>query len=63
MWTFQSGSENFASPVYGGGNVYFGSDNNMLYAVNVDTGEEVWKYDVLYLIRSGPAYSNGVVYV
>ena len=61
--TFQTGDENFCTPVYGGGNVYFGPDNNMLYAVNVATGQEVWKYNALYGIRAGVAYSNGVVYV
>ena len=35
----------------------------MLYAVKLDTGEEVWKYDALYGIRAGVAYSNGVVCV
>ena len=63
VWTFQSGGKNFCSPVYGGGNVYFGSDNNMLCAVKLDRGEEVWKYDALYGIRAGVAYSNGVDYV
>ena len=55
--------KNESEPAYGGNNVYFGSSDHMLYTVNVDTGQEMWKYVALYGIRSGPAYSNGVVYV
>jgi outer membrane protein assembly factor BamB len=67
LWTYEFGVAHSGggwSPAYGEGNVYFGSDNKNLYAVNVQTGLLAWQYnsDSVKEVRSRPAYHDGVVY-
>ena len=53
------------SPAVAGDHVYVYCDNNVLYALNADTGSELWQYDTG---RNGgapffsPAVANGVIY-
>ncbi len=42
--------------------VYFGSEDNHLYALDVKTGEEKWKFETGDSIESSPIISEGVVY-
>ena len=62
-WQFETGDQVWSSPVVAGGVVYFGSDDNHLYAVSVETGEELWRYKTGDDIRSSPAITHGVVYI
>jgi len=41
--------------------VYFGSNDNHLYAVDANTGEEKWKFETGDSVSS-PAVLDGVVY-
>jgi outer membrane protein assembly factor BamB len=61
-----------SSPAVSNGKVYFGSWDGFLYALNAQTGEEVWKFEVdgfnnrsdgLYKgVSSSPAISDGVIF-
>ncbi len=42
--------------------VYFGSDDSYLYAVDIKTGQEKWKFKTGAVVFSSPAISDGVVY-
>jgi len=42
--------------------VFFGSDDNHLYAVNVQTGRAAWKSETLGPVRSRPAVGDETIY-
>ena len=44
------------------GTVYAGSNDNHLYALDADTGEELWRYDTGDWVQSSPAVGGGMVY-
>jgi len=52
-----------SSPAVVNGVVYFGSDDNRVYALDASTGALVWRYTTGYIVQSSPAVVNGVVYV
>jgi outer membrane protein assembly factor BamB len=39
--------------------VFVGSGDGNIYAVDVNTGKELWSYDIGESIRSSPAISGG----
>ena len=46
------------------GIIYFGSDDGHVYAINAETGEELWKYGTGAPVRSSPRVgADGVIYV
>ncbi len=51
-----------SSPVIEDDIVYFGSGDNNIYALNVNSGELIWKYKTKNVVHSSPAISNGIVY-
>jgi outer membrane protein assembly factor BamB len=63
-WSYLTGAEVWSSPAVADGKVYFGSQDNNVYALNASTGAFLWKYTTNGAITgSSPAVSNGVVYV
>lgn len=68
-WRFQSGINNVRSaPTVDDadrdGTIWFGSDDNNLYAVNPSNGEEIGRVDLVADVRPKPAIgSDGMVYV
>ena len=63
FWSYQTSGSIFSSPAVANGVVYFGSDDNNLYALNAATGQLKWSYRTFGQIPSSPAVANGVVYV
>ena len=61
-WKFKTGGSVSSSPAVLDGVVYFGSEDNHLYAVDTKTGEEKWKFEAGHCVVSSPAVSGGVVY-
>ena len=53
----------FSSPSVSDEVVYFGSDDNYLYAVNASIGELKWKFKTGDVVYSSPAVADGTVYV
>lgn len=45
-----------------GGKVYIGGDDNKLYVLDADTGENLWQFQAGGAIDSAPVIDNGVVY-
>lgn len=43
-WKFPTGDRVVSSPVFANNVVYFGGDDSNIYAVNADTGIQLWKY-------------------
>ena len=61
-WKFKTGKANYLSPVVSEGVVYFGSDDEHLYALDRQTGEIKWKFKAENRVYSSPAISESVVY-
>ncbi len=51
-----------SSPVVAQGAVYFGSGDGNLYAVDVASGEQRWKFQTGDVVHASPAYANGVLF-
>jgi outer membrane protein assembly factor BamB len=51
-----------SSPVVAQDAVYFGSGDGNMYAVDVNTGEQRWKFKTGDVVHSSPAYAGGVLY-
>lgn len=53
-----------SSPAVSGGIVYAGSsDGRFIHAVDVDTGEEIWRLETPSIVWSSPAIVAGMLYV
>lgn len=52
-----------SSPVLAGGVLYFGSNDGYLYAVDVASGEQLWRYPTAGAIKTSPAVIDGAVIV
>lgn len=50
------------SPAYADGIVYIGADDGRLYALNANTGKDVWRFDTRSTISVSPTVDEGVVY-
>ncbi|HXT52268.1 MAG TPA: PQQ-binding-like beta-propeller repeat protein [Thermoanaerobaculia bacterium] len=62
-WTFEAGEEVQSTPAIAGGTVYVGSKDGRLYALDLATGKQRFRYEAGAEIRSSPAVRGGVVYV
>ena len=61
LWRFDAGVVE-TSPLLVGKLLYFGSWDNKMYAVNVDTHKAVWTFATGDEIKGGAAYQNGMLY-
>ena len=61
-WKFATGDRIVSSPVWSEGVLYFGSDDNNLYAVDAESGRQKWKYATQGPVPSSPAIAGGMVY-
>ena len=52
-----------SSPVLSGGNVYFGSGDSHVYALDAGTGALKWKFKTGDVVHASPAIANGVLYI
>ncbi len=50
-------------PLVEGGRVYFGSSDHHVYALDVVTGKEVWRFEADDSIHAAPALSNGRLFI
>jgi outer membrane protein assembly factor BamB len=52
-----------APPLQVGDTVYVGTADNMLYALDAGTGQQIWSFEAGHSIWGQPAYDNGKLYV
>jgi outer membrane protein assembly factor BamB len=63
-WKFETNGAIWAQPVSDGTNVYVASMDHFLYALNLKTGEKIWKVDAKGAIVGTPVLDeNGVLYL
>jgi outer membrane protein assembly factor BamB len=61
-WRFPTGDRVVSSPVWSAGVVYFGSDDNYVYAVDAASGRQNWKFATRGPAPCTPAVAGGLVY-
>jgi outer membrane protein assembly factor BamB len=61
-WTFKSGSPIWSSPVVADGNVYFGSNDGSVYALNAKSGKAVWQYKTGGRVMGSPTIEGQYLY-
>jgi outer membrane protein assembly factor BamB len=61
-WQFQTKGQVLSSPAVAGDELYFGSSDHCLYALDLTTGAQKWRFKSEGRITSSPAISAGVVY-
>ena len=57
------GEYSASSPAVADGKIYFGLDNNYVYALDAFTGDIIWSYKTEGPIQSSPAISDGLLFV
>jgi eukaryotic-like serine/threonine-protein kinase len=64
-WTQQEAANDriVAAPVQAEGLVFVGTADNFVLALDADTGEEAWRFEVEHSIWSTPSYEDGTLYV
>ena len=62
-WSFPTGDRIISSPVFQDSVLYFGGDDGNIYAVDTQTGRQIWKRTTGGPVPSTPAVANGTVFV
>lgn len=62
-WSFRTEGAVWGTPAIGDGAVYFGSDDQSLYALDAQSGEPRWEFTTQGLVRSRPALADGLAYI
>lgn len=62
IWRFEAGVIE-SSPLVVGNRVFVGSWDNSVYAIDVETGEEIWSYETEDRIRGGATFGKGRIYI
>ena len=63
FWRFKTGGAVFSSPAVVEGEVYVGSEDGYVYALDAATGAERWRFKTGGLVYSSPAVVGGVLYI
>lgn len=61
-WSFKTNDRIYSHPITENGIIYFGSNDDKLYAVNAVTGKEIWNYQTNYNIQSSPIIKDSKLY-
>ena len=65
LWRFENDNKNtgiFKSGIIDGENLYFGSNQGNIYAINLETGISIWNYKNNYSITSTPKIFDEIIY-
>ena len=58
LWKFETGGPIDSSPAIGlNGNIYFGSQDNKVYALSSKTGQKIWDFETNGEVNSSPTVS------
>jgi len=61
VWSFEA--DGMSAPIVGGGLTYAGSEDGYVYAIDSQTGEQRWRFQVADSLVATPALGDGVLYV
>jgi len=61
-WKFHTDGMVIGSPTVADGEIYFGSSDGNLYAIDAESGAPRWKFEAKSRIPSSPAVAGGLVY-
>ena len=61
-WKFPTGDRIVSSPAWSDGTIYFGGDDGNIYAVEAESGRQLWKHATKGPAPCTPAVADGVVY-
>jgi eukaryotic-like serine/threonine-protein kinase len=62
-WTFKTKAPLFASPIVNGNLIYIGGLDSILYAIDMETGQEKWRFRTQGEIRSDICIGNDRLYL
>lgn len=62
QWAFKTDGPVRSTPAIAAGNIYFGSGDSCVYALDARTGNERWRFKTNGAVHSSPAVANGAVY-
>ncbi len=64
IWKFGEGGSISSSPLLAGNMLVFGCMDNYVYAIDSETGKDIWRFKTNGSIADGsPVYNNGVIYI
>jgi outer membrane protein assembly factor BamB len=63
LWQFRTGGFIGSSPLVADGRVFFGSQNQDVYALDAASGVERWHFETGKIVFSSPVVADGVLYV
>ena len=63
VWRFKAGGEIKSSPAIADGRVYVGSWDKHVYALDVQTGKQVWSETLDDMVEASPTLVDNVVYI
>ena len=63
MWVFSTRGKVDSSPVVVGDKVVVGSDDGFLYVVGLETGKEIWSFEIGRPVGGSPAIVDGKIIV
>ena len=63
LWRHAAGGWVVNAPTVADGVAYVGADDNLVYALDAETGEALWSFETGDVIRSTPTVTGGAVYV
>ena len=62
IWSFETKGKILSHPIIDSDHIYFGSDDKILYAIDINSGKQVWAYKTNLRIRSKPLIFEDIVY-
>lgn len=62
-WLFEVEASILSSPAVVNGAAYFGANDNLVYAVDLDTGEEIWSFETGGNVRSSPTVKGDTLFI
>jgi len=63
VWTFKAKESISSSPVIADGTVFIGSDDEHVYALDLESGKEKWAFKTLDVVTAPPLYHQETVYI
>lgn len=63
LWTFPTPDRIYSHPAADSNNIYFGSDDKNIYAVDIKSGKEIWSVKTKNPVRSNAVLKGNLIYI